>query len=164
MKRAFSVLGSLMLLASAPPVRAQQLGDPHPHVITLAPPTVEQFEGPQAMPRLAELAPLLFVGMVTKVDPVPGGPKLFDVTFRVSKAWKGQGLTTVTIRTGDTPFLAYRFAPDQEYLVGANSNADRHGVLGLYPGFTPVTKREAQAHTQALDAWRRAKYDADAAK
>jgi len=166
MNRSFLSLAYLILLSSglAFGSASQVEFDPHPHVITLGPPTIEQFDGAGAMPRLAERAPLLFLGTVTMIEAVPGPGHVLDITLRVKKAWKGLSLTTLTVRTGDRPYLSFSFMRDQEYLVAAKSTGDAPGILGLYPGFTPIATPAANAHIQALDAWRRAKYDAGASK
>jgi hypothetical protein len=116
------------------------------------------------MPRLAEQATFLFIGRVVKAETSPCCDRLADVTLRASKVWKGLGLHTVIVRTGaaaDTPFP---FAIGQEYLVATLGSQDPNGRFGLHPGFRPVELSSATQLIQALDDWRRAKYDAEQPK
>jgi hypothetical protein len=123
-------------------------------------PLFETFIGVEAMPRLAERSALLFLGTVTKVEMLPGCEQAIDVTFRVQKSWKGLGLTSLTVRTSESyPFMPFPFVLDHQYLVAATSVGRSDGVLGLVQGFTPLEVASAAAHIQALDAWRRAKFD-----
>ena len=122
------------------------------------------FSKVEDMPQLAEYAPILFVGMVVKAETLECCDRFADVTFRVKKVWKGSGLTTPTVRTGAGCARPFPFAIGQEYLVAATGAGGREGVLFLDLAFTPLGVSAAQQHIQALDDWRRAKFDAETAK
>jgi hypothetical protein len=116
------------------------------------------------MSRLAEQAPLLFIGMVVKAETLECCDRFADVTFRVRKAWKGINLTTATVRTGGGCARPFPFAIGQEYLVAATGSDGREGTLMLDLAFTPIEVSAAQRHIEALDDWRRAKFDAERTK
>jgi len=111
------------------------------------------------MPQLAEQAPLLFVGMVVKAETVPCCDRFADVTFRVSKAWKGMGLTTLLVHTGGAAARPFPFAIGREYLVALSGAPDPKNRFELFCAFTPLEVSAATQHMLALDDWRRAKAD-----
>ena len=110
--------------------------------------------------RLAEQAPLLFVGTVVRAETLETCDRIANVTFRVKKAWKGVGLERLTIQTGGACAHPFPFAIGREYLVAAETAAGTTATLGLYCGFSPVEASAAQGWIQALDDWRRAQADA----
>jgi hypothetical protein len=112
------------------------------------------------MPRLAEQATFLFVGKVVKAESVPCCDYLVEVTLRASKVWKGLGLTTVVLHTGEAAKRPSPFTIGQEYLVATLGSQDAKGRHGLHPGFSPIETSKAAGLIQALDDWRRTKYDA----
>jgi hypothetical protein len=116
------------------------------------------------MARLAEQASVLFVGRVVKAETSPCCDRIAEVTLRASKVWKGLGVVTVVVHTGDAADGPYPFAIGQEYLVATFGSQDVKGRYGLHPGFRPVELSNATRQVQALDAWRRAKSDSDASK
>src|SRR5678815_4051595 len=76
-----------------------------------------------SMSRLADDAPLLFLGTVDTVQPSKCGPCIALATFTVTKAWKGLGLTSVTVSTGEPCAQPFPFAVGKQYLVAAQGDA-----------------------------------------
>jgi hypothetical protein len=65
-----------------------------------------------------ELSDVIFVGRATNIDRNQPFDQAANVTFNVSKSWKGVDTKLVTIRTGDgTSCSSYHFEQDREYLV-----------------------------------------------
>ena len=118
---------------------------------------ISQLNAVEAMPQLAEQAPLLFVGRVVKAETSPCCDRLAEVTLRVGKAWKGPGQTTLVVHTGAAADRPFPFGIAQEYLVAALGTPDRKGRFALFPAFTPVEVSSAKRQIQALDEWRLAK-------
>src|SRR2546425_192106 len=56
--------------------------------------------GPMTMSRWAERADMLFIGKVVKAEVVPCCDLYADITFRVTKTWKGHADTSVAVRVG----------------------------------------------------------------
>jgi hypothetical protein len=111
------------------------------------------------MSLLAERAPLLFIGMVVRAETLACCERFADVTFRVKKAWKGVGLTSVTLRTGAGCGRPFPFAIGREYLVAAVDSADQSHIYRLYIEFRPIDAKEAQNQIRDLDEWLRIKAD-----
>jgi len=123
-----------------------------PIACSLCPPP--RLDAVEDMPRLAEKAPLLFVGIVVKAETSPCCDSRADVTLRVLKAWKGVGLTTLTIRIDGHNSSWYWFAIGQQYLIASTGSA-------VLCQFNPLEVSHARQHIQALDDWRRVKYDSE---
>ena len=118
------------------------------------------------MARLAEQSTFVFIGKLVKAESVPCCDSLVELTYRASKVWKGLGLsqTTLVIHTvlpADRPCM---FAIGQEYLVATLGSQDTKGRYALHPGFWPRERSDATQLIQALDDWRRSKYDASQSK
>src|SRR5262245_12964544 len=124
-----------------------------------ADPIGPHYSTPEDMPKLADRAQVLFVGTVVKAELVPCCDRFADLTFRIRKAWKGAGRTSVTVRMGAGCADLYPFVIGREYLVAASSTGATNDPLLPDGSFFPLEASKAGELMKALDAWRRAGSD-----
>ena len=105
------------------------------------------------MSQWAERADMLFVGRVVKAEIVPCCDLYADITFRLTKTWKGHADTAVAVRVGWGCAELFPFVLGREYLVLARRDGTPAELLATDPCFGVLEASAAAEQMQELDAW-----------